>query len=54
VDRQYQDTGYVVEGAGTLFLGEVAHEVAAVAVIFGHYIEEERFHVIVQGFGAEK
>lgn len=32
-----------------MYLGEVAHEMAALAVVLREDVEEERLHVVVQG-----
>ena len=51
---QGKDAGDIVVQVAVLLLAEVSHNVAAVAVRDGHHIEQERLHIIVEGFVVQK
>ncbi len=51
---QGKDAGHVVAFGGFLFLGEIAHQVAAVGVAGAHAVEEKRVDVVVEGFVVEE
>ena len=51
---QGKDAGDIVVQVAVLLLAEVSHNVTAVAVRDGHHIEQERLHIIVEGFVVQK
>lgn len=48
--RHRHDAGHVVLLLAVFLFGEVSDQVAPLAVVFGEYIEQERFHVVVERF----
>lgn len=52
--RHGHDAADVVLLLTVLLLGEVAHQVAALGVVLGQHVEEERFHVVIQRLVVEE
>ena len=51
---QGKDAGDIVVQVAVLLLAEVSHNVTAVTVCDGHHVEQERLHIIVEGFVVQK
>lgn len=49
-----EDARDVILAARAFLFGEVADEVAAQLVVFGHYIEKKRLDIVVQRFGSKE
>jgi hypothetical protein len=54
IRRQGQDTSDIVVLARLFLLGEIAHDVEALGVVFGENIEQERVRVVVKELVVEK
>lgn len=52
--RHGHDAGHVVLLLAMLLFGKVAHQMAALLVVLGEHVEEERLHVVVERFVVQK